>query len=391
MTPFTILTILGFLFLFIIVYRIEDRKHHRDVQSIPIRILVNGSRGKSSVVRLIAAGLRASGKEVYAKTTGTSTRFIGANGTEEPIMRIDMPTIREQIKVIHRVAQNDPDVIVIECMALRPQLQRTESFRIVKPTLVVITNVRADHLDIMGPTIRDIAKTFVRVVPQNCTVFTAEVRTLDVFVENTQDKNIDIFTTDPGNISDAVIAKFPYIEHKENVSLALDVCKYLGVDESTALHGMFMATPDPGVSQIYTIDINGKSITYICALAANDPESASRIWQAVKKDHPETNLLINCRKDRISRSVQYAQFIKNLDVDLCILTGSGTNVLARRLKNVIERKRIMNLGDKQPEQVYNEVSKRIADRSLLFAIGNAMGYGSELHQYFVKRGKTDAP
>ena len=84
-------------------------------------------------------------------------------------------------------------------------------------------------------------------------------------------ENANIFTTSPGDISDAVIGEFPYIEHKENVSLALGVCKYFGVDERTALHGMFTATPDPGVSQIYTIDLNGKTITYIGALAANDP------------------------------------------------------------------------------------------------------------------------
>ncbi len=389
MTSFAILVILGFLFLFIIVYRIEDAIHQRNLRSIPIRILVNGSRGKSSVVRLIAAGLRAGGKEVYAKTTGTCTRFIGADGTEEPVTRLDMPTIREQIKVTYRAAQNHPDVIVIECMSLRPQLQRIESMRIVQPALAVITNVRADHLDIMGPTIRDMAETFISIVPQNCTVFTAESRTLDVFIGKTKNKNIEIITTRQRSVSDAIIKRFPYIEHKENVSLALDVCKYLGVDENEALQGMFTATPDPGVTKIYTIVLSGKTITYIGALAANDPESVSGIWQAVDKDFPETNLLINCRKDRIFRSLQYAQFIKTLDVDLCILTGSGTNVLARRLKSIIDRNRIIDLGDKQPDQVFDEVSKHVANRSLLFAIGNAMGYGTELHEYIIKKGKID--
>ena len=37
----------------------EYWRHQRNVKAIPIRIHVNGTRGKSSVTRLIAAGLRA--------------------------------------------------------------------------------------------------------------------------------------------------------------------------------------------------------------------------------------------------------------------------------------------------------------------------------------------
>lgn len=46
----------------LIVYGLYEFTLHRQrVASIPIRIHVNGTRGKSSVTRLIAAGLRAGG------------------------------------------------------------------------------------------------------------------------------------------------------------------------------------------------------------------------------------------------------------------------------------------------------------------------------------------
>ena len=38
---------------------IEYRRHQNIIYEIPIRIHVNGTRGKSSVTRLIGAGLRA--------------------------------------------------------------------------------------------------------------------------------------------------------------------------------------------------------------------------------------------------------------------------------------------------------------------------------------------
>ncbi|MDE4974006.1 poly-gamma-glutamate synthase PgsB, partial [Francisella tularensis subsp. holarctica] len=50
---------------------IENIVHNNSIKSIPIRIPVNGTRGKSSVARLIAAGVRAGGYRTVAKTTGT--------------------------------------------------------------------------------------------------------------------------------------------------------------------------------------------------------------------------------------------------------------------------------------------------------------------------------
>ena len=56
----------------------EVRRHERQLARIPVRVHVNGTRGKSSVTRLIAAGLRSTGRRVFAKTTGTMARMIPA-------------------------------------------------------------------------------------------------------------------------------------------------------------------------------------------------------------------------------------------------------------------------------------------------------------------------
>ena len=65
----------------------EYARLRRQRDAIPIRIHVNGTRGKSSVVRLVAAGLRAGGLRVYAKTTGSLPRLITPDGREFPIHR----------------------------------------------------------------------------------------------------------------------------------------------------------------------------------------------------------------------------------------------------------------------------------------------------------------
>lgn len=58
---------------------------------------VNGTRGKSTVSRLIEAGLRAGGLRVFCKTTGTDPMTIDVNGREELICRRGKANIKEQI------------------------------------------------------------------------------------------------------------------------------------------------------------------------------------------------------------------------------------------------------------------------------------------------------
>src|SRR5512140_1906219 len=113
---------------------IEFYAHQRRASSIPIRIHVNGTRGKSSVTRLIAAGLRAGGIPTMAKTTGTLPRIIDMQGLEVPIIRPGRTNIIEQLKVFRYFFNRHPKAIVIECMAVNPEYQWVCEHRIVHAT-----------------------------------------------------------------------------------------------------------------------------------------------------------------------------------------------------------------------------------------------------------------
>lgn len=101
----------------------EVIRHRRKLRSVPIRVHVNGTRGKSSVTRLIAAGLRESGIRTIAKTTGTLPRLILPDGSELPIERTSRANVIEQRDVVAAAAHMRAEVLVVECMALQPQLQ----------------------------------------------------------------------------------------------------------------------------------------------------------------------------------------------------------------------------------------------------------------------------
>ncbi len=125
-------------------------RHRRALRDIPVRIHVAGTRGKSTTTRLIAAALRAGGRRVVAKTTGSEPRLILPDGRDEIWPRRGPATIREQVGVVRRAAQLGADTIVVECMAIRPEFVFASEHHLIEATTAVITNTRADHLEDIG-------------------------------------------------------------------------------------------------------------------------------------------------------------------------------------------------------------------------------------------------
>ena len=133
----TLSLLVGILIAILVVLgAVEYARLVRQRDSIPIRIHVNGTRGKSSVVRLVAAALRAHGVRTYAKTTGSLARLITPDGTELPVFRPGLTNVIEQLRIVDIAANDGAQALVIECMALQPRLQALCELRIVRSTHV---------------------------------------------------------------------------------------------------------------------------------------------------------------------------------------------------------------------------------------------------------------
>src|SRR5882757_5571579 len=96
-------------------------RHRRALHSIPMRIHVAGTRGKSTTTRLIAAALRAGGRRVLAKTTGAEPRLILPDGSETTWARRGPAAVREQTRLFAKASRLGVDTVVVECMAIRPE------------------------------------------------------------------------------------------------------------------------------------------------------------------------------------------------------------------------------------------------------------------------------
>lgn len=390
--PSGIYAIFALLAFFLIYYRIEKIRHDKNRRSIAIRIWVNGSRGKSSVTRLIAAGMRVKGKKVIAKTTGTAPRYITGNTTEEEVVRLGMPNIREQVRVFDKAKKETPDAIVLECMALRPDLQQIEAKQLISPNAVVITNIRPDHLDVMGPSLREVTQTYLHAVPDECDIFIEDDKNYQECIHIIKRKRLSLHTVLPSSITDRDMEGFNYTEHRENVALALAVCQHFGVDRQNALAGMQAAQADPGALRTYHLRFDGKSVQLVYAMAANDPESTYRIWDTLPKEYQQINILVNCRDDRIDRSFQIKKLLREHlhDADNYFLTGTGTHVLRRELPRFINSDKIFLFGDIDAVHAVKRILKHVSHNSLIFAMGNTVGYGMELIESFIKLGSHDA-
>jgi len=355
-----------------------------------IRVLVNGTRGKSSVSRLIAAGLRQSGIKTIAKVSGTEPRVIYPDGQEKRIYRRGQPNIIEQVKFLKEAARVKAEAVVMEVMALVPKYQWITEHMMFKSTLGVITNIRPDHLDVMGPTLNDVANAISGTIPEKSVLISAEDSLKDFLKEKATLAGSSVSFVNGSSVTNEMMHPFSYLEHRENVACALEVCNKLGIDQDTALKGMYQAKPDPGVLRTFYVHNSGKKFEFINAFSANDPASTFQIWRRVEKKFiPEQTkiVLINCRKDRLARSIQLSEFaVRDLPLDYLFLTGEGTSRAEQKsVQNGFNPDKIFDMKQSTPEKIFDKVLSLVISHGVVFAAGNIGGKGMEIVQYFEGR------
>jgi len=380
---FLLLTVLGLW---------EMGRHRLTRRRVPVRIHVNGSRGKSSVTRLIAAGLMAGGVRTLTKTTGSAARVILPDGRETPVRRHGAPNIREQLRIFRRAAAEKAEAIVLECMAVRPDLQWICEHRIVGATIGVITNVRPDHLEAMGPRLEDVAKSLGNTVPEDGLLITAEDRFADYLSERAAGLGSEFKLSDPDTVAPSELEPFQYVEFAENLALALDVCEAAGVDRYTALLGMYEVKPDVGalvpmswreVGPDGSIE-NGRRVDFVNLFAANDPESTAFVWDHLNlPDHEDEAIaVVNIRADRMRRSKDLAPlFGKRIRAAHYVVIGEQTDVFSEILRREgVERERIVDLGGlgTDAERIWTRLLEISGERTRIVGLGNIGGVGVAL-------------
>lgn len=356
--------------------------------AIPIRLVVVGTRGKTSVTRMIASGLREGGVRVLAKTTGSEARIVLPDGEELRIRRWGVNTPLEQRRILRLAARQRCDAIVMEAMSIRPESLRAELTQIIRPQTVVITNTYEDHIGDAG----DPAAVCSLAIPSGATAlvpadFPLRERT------RLERRNVPYRVVEP-NEEESLVERLAHPEWPQNLALALVVCETIGVSRELALQGMSHVRMDVGSLQAWLLRDGGSTAVWMAinAFAANDPRSTMAALERSLSRWPTSKGsvvgLLNLRSDRADRT---AQWMKELDLsqdtfERLVVCGSVPMIaqrwLARRFGESVAVART-----RDPRKIMAVATRLSPSGGHLFGFGNIGDVGIRLVEYWRQEGE----
>jgi gamma-polyglutamate synthase len=232
--------------------------------AIPLRIAVTGTRGKSTVTRMLASVLRADDRIVVAKTTGSEPVIILPDGTERAVRRRGPPSIIEQKRFIHLAAELNAAAAVIEVMSIHPENHRVESQLLLQPHVVLVTNFRVDHTAALGSTRSSVAEVLALDVPPGAQVLVPAAECEAEFRRRVAAAGASLIEVPAHDGNDALSA---------NEELVRAAAERLGVGAAAIQRGLAEARYDSGALRVWRVpeDRPGAGCLLINAFAANDP------------------------------------------------------------------------------------------------------------------------
>ena len=260
------------------------------------RVLVNGSRGKSSVVRLLHTAIQTAGLQSYARITGVVPRELGPQGTRM-ISRSAGAHVEEMRWWLRRLPSS-AQAIILENSAINADFQGLAG-RWLRPDVTVLTNTLPDHQELWGSSSACAARVLVAGIPKNSQlILPIELESDKFLMELLRRRCCQLVFTGP-----ATAAGDDY--HAVNVGLALATAKCLGLETEPALKAMLGMPPDR--YDFHVASYGGAEVAM--AFSANDITSTRNLFQSLKWSPGETRLIYNHRADRPGRFKSFIDWL----------------------------------------------------------------------------------
>lgn len=295
-----------------------------------IRILVTGTRGKSSLVRLIHAGLVAQNFKAYARITGVLPRSLEPDGKIK-IIRRDSPVSFREMQWWLKNIPSDAQAIIMENSAVNPELQPAAA-KWLNPNLIIITNFRADHQDAWGFEKNSAEIAIMKGVPKN----------IPIIIGSDTSKDF----------------------RAENISLAIRVLEFFGVKVDRKI----LENLPPDVADFKILGRDDDLLA--CAFSANDVESTEMLFASTGWACEDVTLLFHHRTDRPARLKIFLDWIRGKNWREVFFTRTGKNFL-------FTKKNLRWLDDVNSPESFSDWRK---GRGKIFACGNVAGWPLEYLQ-----------
>jgi len=342
-------------------------RHRRHLRAVPVRIHVAGTRGKSTTTRLIAAGLRAGGRRVVAKTTGAQPRLILPDGSEEAWPRRGPASVWEQRRLFVRAARLGADTVVVECMAIRPELVWASETHLIEATTAVITNARADHFEDIGEDPDAMAEAVRWVVPASGQLVVAAEAATPALRSWAAARGATVTVVETAGLGPLAADR----------ALALAVCAAHGVPAAVAGPAMDAAAADPASFFERSLAIGGKTVRFANAFACNDVASLALLWPTVAAASSPV-VLLNARRDRPLRTRRFVEFLAaQAPASVLFVVGDPLAVLLARRAGFVPGA-VRRLRSRTPAAALAELAAPVPSGGLIWGVGNYQGFGARL-------------
>lgn len=329
--------------------------------SVPIRILVTGTRGKSSLVRLLHAGLCACGLAVYARITGVLPRELSPSGCRT-IRRTAPAHVREMRWWLAQVPP-DADAVVMENSAVAPDLQEAAGAWL-RPTLVVWTTLRSDHEEAWGPGREGAARALARGVPRGVPVAGGAETACPELTSLLWERGCTLA------VPPHPAPRAPHREENRALALhALALCGLSAERLGTARQAMEALPPD--VADFRVLE-DGDGLL-AAAFSANDVESTERLLAETGWNPSETTLLYHHRPDRVARLFGFLPWIASRPWRETVFTRARKPFLELPIGRAARLPWEEGIGDADSFEEW----RRGRGQEKIFACGNVAGWPLE--------------
>lgn len=348
--------------------------HRRNLRAAPVRIHVAGTRGKTTVTRMIAAGLRAGGMRVLAKTTGSEPRLVLPDGSEAAWPRRGLAAVREQARFFRQAARLRVDAVVVECMAIQPEMIHVSETQLVRATTTVITNARPDHFEDLGEADNAMADALVWATPEGGRMIVASEAASPGLRARAEARRCRMTIVETASLD----------VDEANRALALAACAAHGVQNEIAARAIDCMTGDPGQFFVKRLVVNGRAVRFANAFACNDVASFELLWKASPMGEASV-VLFNARGDRPLRTRKFFEFLAALHPAPRVLVAGDRSALrlARRAGFASDAVRRLRAG--AADAALAEAADFAGESRAIWGVGNFQGIGAAIVDEVNKR------
>ncbi|MDO5010771.1 MAG: hypothetical protein Q4E31_08100 [Intestinibacter bartlettii] len=183
----------------------KKSEQQKMVEKVPIRISVNGIKGKSIITKLITNILMEAGYKVIGKT-------------------LEKSESNDELTIIKNAVDLEVEALVCESADVKSDSKKISKFKKLDENIVVITDISEDYVDIDD----SIVRSFADIIPYEGYLITINSNYVNYFRKIAGERDTKVTVADTSKITAEYLS----------IAIAIAVGQVLKIDEKTCLRGM---------------------------------------------------------------------------------------------------------------------------------------------------------